>query len=85
MRFSPDSQVPLDTPASLRAFLYDLIRRLSLVFAAKTNRDSLDDLVFDDATKGVVLKDTQSPAHYWRVTVDNTGTLVVSDLGTTKP
>jgi hypothetical protein len=47
--------------------------------------DTTDDLIVDDATSGLVLKDTQGTPHYWRVTVNNTGTLVVSDLGTTKP
>jgi hypothetical protein len=43
------------------------------------------DVIVDDATKGLVLKDTQGTPHYWRVTIDNTGTLVITDLGTTKP
>lgn len=47
--------------------------------------DTTDDLIVDDATKGLVLKDTQGTPHYWRITVDNTGVLVISDLGTTKP
>lgn len=47
--------------------------------------DASDDLIVDDATKGLVLKDTQGTPHYWRVTVDNTGALVITDLGTTKP
>jgi len=47
--------------------------------------DTLDDIVVDDATQGLVLKDTQGTPHYWRITVDNTGTLVITDLGTTKP
>jgi hypothetical protein len=40
------------------------------------------DLVIDQATRGLVLKDTQGTPHYWRVTVDNSGTLVTADLGT---
>ncbi len=47
--------------------------------------DTTDDLIVDDATQGLVLKDTQGTPHYWRITVDNTGTLVITDLGTTKP
>ncbi len=43
------------------------------------------DVVIDLATKGLVLKDTQSPAHYWRLSVDNTGVLLTDDLGTVKP
>jgi len=47
--------------------------------------DTTDDLIVDLATKGLVLKDTQGTPHYWRITVNNTGVLVISDLGTTKP
>lgn len=47
--------------------------------------DTTDDVIIDTATKGLVLKDTQGTPHYWRVTVDNTGNLVTTDLGTTKP
>jgi hypothetical protein len=53
----------------------------------RTNKgvDTTDDVIVDDATNGLVLKDTQGTPHYWRVTVNNTGTLVITDLGTTKP
>lgn len=47
--------------------------------------DTSDDIVIDLATKGLVLKDTQATAHYWRITISNIGVLVISDLGTTKP
>jgi len=47
--------------------------------------DSTDDLIIDLATKGLVLKDTQGTPHYWRVTINNVGALVSTDLGTTKP
>ena len=47
--------------------------------------DSNVDVIIDLATKGLVLKDTQATAHYWRITVSNAGALVVTDLGTTKP
>lgn|SRR5574343_131792 len=47
--------------------------------------DTTDDVIIDLATKGLVLKDTQGTPHYWRVTIDNTGALVTTDLGTTKP
>jgi hypothetical protein len=55
--------------------------------ASRTTKgvDTTDDLIVDDAANGLVLKDTQGTPHYWRVTVDNTGTLVITDLGTTKP
>jgi hypothetical protein len=42
-----------------------------------------NDVVFTQATKGIVLKDTQATPHYWRVTVSNVGALVITDLGTT--
>jgi hypothetical protein len=47
--------------------------------------DSTDDFILDLATKGLVLKDTQGSPHYWRVTVDTSGALVTTDLGTSKP
>jgi len=47
--------------------------------------DTTDDVIVDDATNGLVLKDTQGTPHYWRVTVSNAGALVITDLGTTKP
>ena len=55
--------------------------------AARSSRgvDTTNDLIIDNAVKGLVLKDTQATPHYWRVTVNNTGTLVITDLGTVKP
>jgi hypothetical protein len=55
--------------------------------ASRTTKgvDTTDDLIVDNATKGLVLKDTQGTPHYWRVTVSNLGALVITDLGTTKP
>lgn len=47
--------------------------------------DTTDDLIIDLATKGLVLKDTASPAHYWRISVSTLGVLTTTDLGTTKP
>jgi hypothetical protein len=47
--------------------------------------DTTDDVIVDNAAKGLVLKDTQGTPHYWRVTVNNVGVLVITDLGTTKP
>ena len=47
--------------------------------------DTQDDVIIDLATKGLVLKDTQATPHYWRVTIDNAGALITTDLGTTKP
>ncbi len=47
--------------------------------------DTTDDIIFNLATKGPVLKDTQGTPHYWRVTVTTLGVLVTTDLGTVKP
>lgn len=44
-----------------------------------------DDLIVDDSSKGLVLKDTQGTPHYWRITIDNSGALVSTDLGTSVP
>lgn len=41
------------------------------------------EFVSDDATKGIVLKD--SNGHYWRGTVNTSGVLAFADLGTTRP
>jgi hypothetical protein len=41
------------------------------------------DLAVDNANRGVILKDANG--HYWRKTVTTTGTIVVTDLGTTLP
>jgi hypothetical protein len=47
--------------------------------------DMANDVIIDLATKGLVLKDTQGTPHYWRVTIDNSGSLVTTDVGTVKP
>jgi hypothetical protein len=48
--------------------------------------DATDDLIVNATTRGLVLRDNAGPpAHYWRITIDNTGTLISTDLGTTKP
>ncbi len=45
--------------------------------------DTVDDLIVDLATKGVVLRDT-ADGHYFRITL-TAGALVLTDLGATKP
>lgn len=47
--------------------------------------DTTDDVIVDDNTNGLVLKDNAGTPHYWRITVTTLGTLAVTDLGTTKP
>jgi len=39
------------------------------------------DITITDATKGLVLKDTQATPHNWRITINNDGTLQTTDLG----
>lgn len=45
--------------------------------------DTTDDLIVDNTVKGLVLKSPDN--HYWRLTVDNTGSLITTDLGLVKP
>ena len=47
--------------------------------------DVTDDLIVDTTTKGLVMKDSQAPAHYWRLGVTILGIVTTTDLGTTKP
>ncbi len=51
--------------------------------AAREINDDTSDVIIDLSTKGLVLKD--SNGHYWRVTVNTSGSLVTTDLGTDKP
>lgn len=50
-----------------------------------TGIDSSGDVVIDSSIEGVVLKDSQSPPHYWRITVSVLGVLTTTDLGVIKP
>ena len=43
------------------------------------------DIVIDSAARGLVLKDAQAISHYWRFSLNNSGVLVTTDIGTTKP
>ena len=43
------------------------------------------DIIFLDDSHGLVLRDARNPSHYWRVTVDNFGNLLVTDLGVAPP
>jgi hypothetical protein len=71
---------PAETDQGLKRVLTKWMREAAL----RLNNDT-SDVIIDLATKGLVLKDTQSPAHYWRVTINNLGVLVTTDLGTGKP
>lgn len=44
-----------------------------------------DDLIVNDSTKGLVLKDAAGTPHFWRVGVDTLGALTTADLGTSPP
>ena len=46
---------------------------------------AVDDVIIDLSTKGLVLKDAQEPAHYWRIGVSVLGVVVAEDLGTSRP
>lgn len=68
----------------------DLVRVLTslwgeLATAVNGRIDRTDDIIIDDNAHGLILKDNAATPHYWRVTVNSTGTLVVTDIGTTKP
>lgn len=45
--------------------------------------DTVDDVIVDNGSKGLVLKSPNN--HYWRATISNTGVVTWTDLGTTKP
>ncbi len=45
--------------------------------------DTTEDLIVDNSDAGLVLKSPDG--HYWRFQVNNSGALVTTDLGLTKP
>lgn len=47
----------------------------------KSDMTTNKDYEVTDATKGIIFRDSQGTPHKWRVTVDNSGSLVTSDLG----
>jgi hypothetical protein len=56
---------------------------LNAVSRITKGADTTDDLIIDDALKGVVRKDPDG--HYWRESISILGVLTQTDLGTTKP
>ena len=40
-----------------------------------------DDLIFDDTTRGVILKDDGTPPRFWRLWVDSSGTIYTESIG----
>jgi len=81
----PDYIPPTPNTDDLPFIWKDWFRVLRVKINALVNGYIDGDLIITDAAKGIVLIDTQVPPHYWRITVDNTGTLVTTDLGTTYP
>jgi hypothetical protein len=67
--------------------IFAIRNALTQVYNARSNTgtDTTDDLIIDLDSRGLVLKDTQSPPHYWRITINTSGALVSTDLGTSKP
>lgn len=78
MKIQETPLLPADTPQDLKIALSKWMREAAL----RINNDT-SDVVIDLSTHGVVLKD--SNAHYWRLTVNTSGVLVTTDLGTGKP
>jgi hypothetical protein len=48
-------------------------------------RSTISDIVVEDNARGLILKDTQAPPHYWRIQVTTLGVLFTTDLGTSLP
>ena len=55
----------------------------SSIYSALTNIETENNLVIDNSSVGLVLKDTSG--HYWKVIVSTSGVLSTVDLGTSKP
>jgi hypothetical protein len=77
----------LDVHPRFPADTSQMTRKLTDLFGATAkavNRisDGKNDLVFEDDA-GPVVKD--SSGHYWRISVDTSGALVTTDLGTSRP
>ena len=47
--------------------------------------ETSSDVVIQDATKGIILKDNTDPPNYWRITINSAGTLVVTNIGRVYP
>ena len=55
----------------------------SSVFDSFKNIDTNGDVIVNDSSRGIVLKDTNG--NYWRITIQTDGTTNSVNLGTTKP
>lgn len=47
--------------------------------------EAMSDVVVVDSTKGIVLKDNGNPSSYWRVTIESSGTVTVTNIGSIYP
>ena len=71
-------------------YFQQLVRNLNAYFTQVSNPGDViaGSVTFVSGPKGalggggLILKDSAVPPHFWRVTVDNTGSLVTTDLGT---
>ena len=48
-------------------------------------RSTNSDIVVEDASRGIILKDGGATPHYWRITVSTSGVLSTTDLGISLP
>jgi hypothetical protein len=53
------------------------------IFSGFRNIETEGDVVIDNTSRGVVLKD--SAGHYWRIKISPTGVISGTDLGINKP
>jgi len=74
-----DGPLPAD-PHTMRHF-----RNADGSIRAEPRGESVYDIIVDDSAKGLILKDMQATPHYWRFSLNNSGVLVTTDIGTTKP
>jgi hypothetical protein len=84
MKVNFQGKLPLNTDATLSFALNNIFSEISRALNALELR-GLDTEGFHiiDSDSGLVLRSPND--HYWRVTVNDAGTLVTADLGTTKP
>lgn len=47
--------------------------------------EAQSDVVVMNSTKGIVLKDAANPPNYWRLNLDTTGTLTLTNIGRVYP
>jgi hypothetical protein len=81
-----EGRLPMNVDRDLRFALDQIFREIGISINSTIDQGlTTKTVVIDTATTGVVLKDTQGTPHYWGVTVDTAGSLVTTDLGTTRP